>query len=91
MKAYDNGCFFSCRVSAPEITEFNLAWPGSSLDDSASIWFQFDKRNGDLVDMKPDDMDGPEVLALSHDAQNFAAKELNLPECCYRNPIKSRP
>jgi hypothetical protein len=40
-----------------------------------SIWFQFDKRNDDLVDMKPV-LDGEDVLALSHDAQNYGKKKL---------------
>jgi hypothetical protein len=84
MKAIDNGSLFSCTVSSAEVSAFNAKWPGSRIPVK-SLWFQFDKRNGDLVDMKPSNMDGPEVLALSQDAQNFAAKKLNLPEHCFRH------
>jgi hypothetical protein len=46
---------------------FNSHWPGSTIPNVA-VWFEFDSRNGDLVDMKPSDMDGPEVAALIQDA-----------------------
>jgi hypothetical protein len=85
MKAHDNGCFFSCTVSSQDISKFNSRWPCSRLK-CRNTWFQFDKRNGDLVDIEPVNVDGAELLALSHDAQNYAAKKLNLPEHCFRNP-----
>lgn len=71
MKYHNNGCFHSVTVSAAEVQAFKDHWPCSTLPDKA-VWFQFDKRNGDLVDMKPDGMDGTDVLALSQDAQQFA-------------------
>jgi hypothetical protein len=74
MKFYDNGCFYSVSVSANEVYAFKQTWPCSRLPEK-SIWFQFDKRNDDLVDMKPV-LDGEDVLALSHDAQNYGKKKL---------------
>jgi hypothetical protein len=51
---------------------------------SRSIWFQFDKRNGDLVDMVPSNWeergaDGSAMLALIEDAQQFAIRKLLIP------------
>ena len=46
----------------------------------ADIRFEFDKRNGDLVDISPDSsgFDGPDLLALSEDAQAYGKRVLNL-------------
>lgn len=80
MKAQDNGCFYSVTVSAREVEDFAERWPCSGLPFKA-IWFQFDKRNGDLVDMRPSNWeergaDGAAVLALADDAQRFAIRKL---------------
>lgn len=77
MKAIDNGCFYSVRVSRQGVSDFKDRWPCSTLPDR-SVWFQFDKRNGDLVDMHPSDMDGSDVLALSQDAQAYGKQILKL-------------
>ncbi len=79
MKAFDNGCFYSVSVSAAEVENFKSTWPCSGLPGHA-IWFQFDKRNGDLVDIKPDsnNFDGPALLALSNDAQAYGKKRLKI-------------
>lgn len=50
---------------------------------TSPIWFQFDKRNGDLVDMRPSDWeergaDGPAMMALSDDAKIYGIKRLKL-------------
>lgn len=87
MKAHDNGSLFSCTVSSQDISRFKETWPCSGLV-CRNTWFQFDKRNGDLVEIEPqqpDSADGSAVLALCQDAQNYAAKKLKLPPCCYRN------
>jgi len=73
MRFYDNGSFYSVSVSSSEIESFNRRWPCSIL--RGRYWFQFDKRNGDLVDMTGYG-DGPEVLALSQDAQKFGMERL---------------
>lgn len=88
MKAHDNGCFFSVSISARDVADFKSSWSCSGLPERR-IWAQFDKRNGDLVDLTPNDLedkgaDGSAVLALLQDAQNYAAKKLALPEKCFR-------
>jgi len=50
---------------------------------TAPIWFQFDKRNGDLVDIQPSNWeergaDGTAMVALSQDAQAYAKRKLGL-------------
>jgi hypothetical protein len=79
MRVRDNGCYYSVSVSQVEVATFNRRWPCSSLPER-SIAFQFDKRNGDLVDIWPDSdkVDGPEALALSQDAQAYGRKQLGL-------------
>ena len=52
-------------VSARDIAAFNRTWPCSSIPERA-CFFAFE-RNGDLVDTNCR-ADGPEVVALSHDA-----------------------
>ena len=81
MRAFDNGSYYSVTVSRREVSDFAERWPCCALPDS-SITFQFDKRNGDLIDITPyriaDRVDGPEGLALSHDAQAYGRQRLNL-------------
>ncbi len=78
MRYYDNGCFYSVAVSRAEVEAFKATWPCSGLPDRA-IWFQFDKRNGDLVDIRPSDIDGEDLLALSHDAQAYGKRRTAQP------------
>ncbi len=75
MRYIDNGCFFSVSVSRVEVEEFKDNWPCSTLPERA-LWFQFDKRNGDLVDMKPDTMEGEDVAALADDCKAWGMKRL---------------
>jgi len=81
MRAYDNGSLYSVTVTRNEVEAFKDSWPCCSLPDGA-ITFQFDKRNGDLVDIAPyriaDRVDGPEALALAADAQAYGRKRLGL-------------
>ena len=75
MKYHDNGCFYSVTVTTAEVEAFKKQWPCNGLP-SRLIWFQFDKRNGDLVDMRPYNLedrgvDGSAVLALCGDAQAY--------------------
>lgn len=80
MRTRDNGAFYSVTVSANEVSEFKDRWPCSGLPER-SIGFQFDKRNGDLVDIwGTGDYDGDDLLALSHDAQAYGRKRLGLTE-----------
>jgi hypothetical protein len=79
MKVFDNGAFFSVRVSRREVAAFNRSWPCSQLPDS-SITFVFDNTNGDLVDILPyriaDKVDGPEAGALCDDAKAYGYQQL---------------
>lgn len=80
MKAHDNGCFYSVQLSTADVENFKDQWPCNGMP-SRPIWFQFDKRNGDLVDMRPANWeergaDGSAMLALAEDAQNYGKKML---------------
>jgi hypothetical protein len=81
MRARNNGSLYTVSISRQEVEEFKDRWPCSGLPDRA-ISFQFDKRNGDLVDIFPYRyahlFDGPAALALSQDAQEYGAKKLGL-------------
>ena len=76
MRYRDNGCFYSVNISAREVANFAERWP--CFGRCGAIWAQFDKRNGDLVDLEGDSgMDDSGVSALLQDAQQSA-----------RNPFK---
>lgn len=62
-------------VTADEVADFNSRWPCSSLPE-VRIDFVFDS-SGDLVDIFPDHIDGPEALALCEDAQTFMHRKLH--------------
>jgi len=68
MRFKDNGAFYSVNISRREVEDFAARWP--CFGPHRAIWAQFDKRNGDLVDLEGDsDMDGGGVVALLQDAQ----------------------
>lgn len=79
MKAKLLGCHYNVTVLRHEVEAFNSHWPCSSLPER-TITFQFNVRNGDLVDIMAGSatVDGPEAVALSHDAQEFGKKALGL-------------
>lgn len=67
-------------IPAAKISEFCRQWPCHGFPDSlGSITFEFDKRNGDLVDIIALDdegnivdsaaFDGPALVALAEDAK----------------------
>jgi len=67
-----------CSVSASEqdVAGFCQSWPASNLRGLRGVTFEF-ARNGDLIDIKyrngsSEDWDGPALVALSNDAQNYA-------------------
>ena len=82
MRAYDNGCFFTVAVSAREVETFARCWPCSGLNRSKGVWFQYDKRNGDLVDTNDErnqpNANGGAIVALSEDAQRYGEKRLGI-------------
>jgi hypothetical protein len=63
---------FSVVATALGITHFNSRWPCSRLRESP-VRFEF-AGNGDLVDVVGKQPDGEDLLALSHDAQEFGEK-----------------
>lgn len=77
MRVYNQGAFYRVAVSSTEVYQFSRRWPCSGLPDS-SISFTFDTRNGDLVNLSPESVDGAAVVALSEDAQAYGAKKLGL-------------
>ena len=89
MRAYDNGCFYSCSVSAADVRAFKRTYACSGLPER-SIWFQWDKRNGDLVDVRPNLEDlgasGSAVLAICEDAQRYATRKLGLTDLSALRP-----
>ena len=86
MRAHDNGSLFSVSISAADVADFKAHWPCSGLT-GRPVWAQFEKRNGDLVDLRhdPRDADGAALVALIADGQNYAARMLGLPETATRN------
>lgn len=82
MKAFDNGCFFSVQCSQDDVDNFKSSWPCNGMP-SKKIWFQWEKSNGDLVDMNPSDWEergawGEAVIALADDAKDYGKKQLHL-------------
>jgi len=68
---------FIVFVSESEITEFRKNWPASNLPTDGGIRFEFDSKDGDLVDITltngadSSDHDGVALHALSRDAQEL--------------------
>lgn len=77
MRFIDNGCFYTVMLSTHDVDVFKRSYPCSGIP-SRPISFQFDKRNGDLVDVTPDSgaFDGPGLVALSQDAQTYGERRL---------------
>ena len=69
MTAYVNRVY----CSESDVKRFMDRWPCSGLAGTR-LWFEFDPRRGDLVDLGPgdtSDQDGPGLLALSQDAHDY--------------------
>lgn len=77
MRAFDQGSLYRVTVSEEEVRDFARRWPCSGLQGRVS--FTFEKRSGDLVDVAhPGSEDGPALLALSQDAQEYGRKQLRI-------------
>ena len=78
MRTYDNGCFYTVTCSKSDVEAFAKRWP--CFGPRRKLAFQFDKRNGDLVDLTGNDrgMDEAGVAALSSDAQAYGKRRLGL-------------
>lgn len=88
MEARLNGTVYTVLVTNAEVSDFAATWPGNHFDRDAEYVFEFDVRNGDLVDINAvrdsqvvpttEDEDGPEFVAMSEDAGKFGAEALGL-------------
>jgi len=78
MRTFDNGIFFTVLCSENDVAEFARRWP--CFGNVRSYWFQFDKRNGDLVgtNHKDGETDDGAIVALSQDAQAYGAQRLKI-------------
>lgn len=78
MRAFDNGSYYVVTYSENDAVDFSAQWPCSTVRGSGS--FEFDKRNGDLVDVTGSaaENDGPEWAAFSQDCQEYGRKRLKL-------------
>ena len=73
MRYFNNGAFYTVTCSRSDVEEFARKWP--CFGSTAPISFQFERKSGDLVDMRGGSAsDDTGVLALSHDAQAYALK-----------------
>lgn len=83
------GSCFSVTVTNAEVNSFAATWPCHNLDLDSEYVFQFDARNGDLIDLSAlrdgvalDDVaeheDGDALRVLSDDACLTGAEELGL-------------
>ena len=68
--------FITIRVEADDVRALADKWPCSGLNRDNGMLCEFDKRNGDLVDIDDAAMhpgaDGAAVSALVDDAKAFA-------------------
>lgn len=76
MRFFDQGGHYSVVVTETDVDRFNDRWPASELRGLRGVTFQFEKRNGDLVDIEyhngdSEQWDGSALLALSQDAQKY--------------------
>ncbi len=75
-------CFY-VSFTPSEARAFNAQWPGAGIP-KRNAWFQFEKRNGDLVDLHPclcaPKFDGDECAlnALSQTACKFGLEALRV-------------
>jgi len=78
MRVFDNGCFYTVQCSAADVEAFAYRWP--CFGSCRAVAFQFDKRNGDLIDVSRSTAqnDGAGILALAEDAQAYGRKKLGL-------------
>ena len=79
MRVRDKGAYFAVSLSAEEVEAWKRRWPASGLP-SRSVTFEFEKRNGDLVDITPYKyahlFDGAAAVALSEDAKEYGVMKL---------------
>lgn len=88
-RTFDNGCMFTVQLSEADVIDWAQSWP--CFGARRAVWFQFDKRNGDLVDKSDTSgMDESGVLALSHDAQAYGENRLAGKRVTFRAEMGAR-
>lgn len=61
--------FVTVEFEPQDVERFRRQWP--CFNGPERVSFEFQRSNGDLVDMEPSDFDGPEALAMSEDAWEY--------------------
>lgn len=82
MQAFDNGSYFTVTVTRREIEAFAARWPCSGMrSPRRALTFQFEKRNGDLVDLTGEapGYDEGAVSALADHAKEYGRRRLGIP------------
>lgn len=80
IRTRDNGSAYSVSFGEEEIRSFRSSYPGAGMNSLRSIYAQFDRRNGDLVDLQCNNrgchrFDGPALAALVNDMQCAATRK----------------
>ena len=93
-RTYDKGSLYGATIGEREIYAFRQRWPASGLGGLRNLYAEFEKRNGDLVDLSCNRrdchrFDGPALAALVADAQCYAVKKLGLDRDQCRSPEPS--
>jgi hypothetical protein len=94
MKATRQSGWVLVSVTSEETRRFNRQFPCSNIPDGSRLLIELDARNGDLVNITMHlgdgeyvdsaDYDGSALLALTHDAKNFAVNAGLLPQWARR-------
>lgn len=77
MNVHDCGAFVRVEFEPADVARFRSSWPCFHGPDR--VTFEFQRSNGDLVDMSPSDFDGPEAMAMSQDAWTFYVENAGAP------------
>lgn len=90
MNATRQSTWVLVSVSSEETRRFNRQFPCSNIPDGSTLLIELDARNGDLVNLTmhledgeyvdSSEFDGPALLALTHDASDFAVIAGFLPQ-----------
>lgn len=73
MRLKDLGSIVRVNVSRREVVAFKDQWPCSDLPDTR-IAFDFERSNGDIVDIYPSSVDGQAAIALIGHAWTFVVR-----------------
>lgn len=84
-----HGSVYTVTVTNAELCDFARSWPANRFDTDGEYLFQYDARNGDLVDLSAVSADGMEreigeeedgdwMAALSEEAGMVGAETLGL-------------